>query len=193
MLHADEPREIGSAASATRWRALPLLVVAILVTACSAGSDNPTGGSPYSETAAASSAQSTKPDAGSNPRPMSFEDLLSDPAPLVGKGVQVTGKVFFLAECPPPGSAAATKCVLQGYLAAPDRGVMTASDVAETIVLAEGGRRLSCEEGSQLTPSCGDWQNEKRYVVVGVVENQVLGGRTTSMVQLNVESKSLVP
>jgi hypothetical protein len=106
--------------------------------------------------------------------------------------VEVNGKVFFLADCPPPGDSL-TVCVLSGYLAAPDRGVLIASDVPQALVLAEEGNRLSCQEGTQSPPACGDWQATTRYTVIGVLQNQVLGGRETSLVQLNVLSKSPLP
>lgn len=118
-----------------------------------------------------------------------FDELLEDPATFVGQPVRVTGSVFFIAECPPPGSAN-TDCVLFGYLADPERRTLIAADVGQTIALAEGGRRLSCVEGRLPTPTCGDWESESTYTIDGVVQQQVLGGRETSLMQLDVSEKS---
>jgi len=120
---------------------------------------------------------------------VAFDELLGDPAVFVGQSVRVTGSVFFIAECPPPGSAN-VDCVLFGYLADPERRTLIAADVGQTIALAVGGRRLSCVEGTQPTPTCDDWEGESTYTIDGVVEWQVLGGRETSLVQLDVSEKS---
>lgn len=120
---------------------------------------------------------------------VAFDELLEDPAAFVGQSIRVTGNVFFVAECPPPGSANAD-CVLLGYLADPEQRTLIAADVGQTIALAEGGRRLSCVEGSRPTPTCGDWERESTYTLDGVVQQQVLGGRETSLVQLDVSEKS---
>ena len=45
-------------------------------------------------------------------RTVSFDDLLGNAANLVGQQVAVIGKVFFLAECAPPGDSR-TPCVLE--------------------------------------------------------------------------------
>lgn len=118
-----------------------------------------------------------------------FDELIDDPERLVGQQVSVTGNVFFVSECPPPGAANAT-CVLLGYLAGPEQHTLIAADVAKAIALAEGGHRLSCPEGSQPTPTCGDWVGEATYTVEGILQHQVLGGRETNLVQLDVSEKS---
>jgi hypothetical protein len=122
-------------------------------------------------------------------REIGFDELVDDPAALVGERVRVTGNVFFISECPPPGSGDA-KCILLGYLADPERRTLIAADVTQAIALAEGGRRLSCVEGSQPTPTCGDWQREATYTIEGIVQRQVLGGREADLVQLDVSAKS---
>lgn len=122
-------------------------------------------------------------------REVDIADLVEDPAAFVGQLVRVTGSVFFIAECPPPGSAN-TDCVLFGYLADPERRTLIAADVGQTIALAEDGRRLSCVEGSLPTPTCGDWNSESTYTIDGVVEWQVLGGRETALAQLEVSARS---
>jgi hypothetical protein len=116
-------------------------------------------------------------------------ELLADPGSYVGEQVRVTGSVFFISECPPPG-ADTTGCVLLGYLAPPEQRTLIAADVSGALALAEHGRRLSCPEGSQPAPTCGDWASESTYTVDGVLERQVLGGRETELVQLDVSGKS---
>jgi hypothetical protein len=71
--------------------------------------------------------------------------------------------------------------------------VLTPSDLPEAIPLAEGGHLLSCDEGTESPPACGDWLAAARYMVVGTVERQVLGGRETALLQLDVLSKTTLP
>lgn len=175
-----------------------ILGVAILVMGCTMSTSQTTDGDGVAGSGGSDAGGSPTAGAGSDrpvdasPQVITFQALQSDASRLVGELVEVTGKVFFLADCPPPGDSRTT-CVLSGYLAAPDRGVLIASDVPQALVLAEGGNRLSCEEGTQSPPACGDWQAATRYTVVGVLQNQVLGGRETSLVQLNVLSKTPLP
>lgn len=119
---------------------------------------------------------------------VTFEELHSDPARFVGTPIKVTGGVFFLASCPPPGASPAP-CVLQGYLTDPGRDDLLPGEVGKTIVLAERGNDLSCVEGGRPTVGCGDWENAVRYTVVGVPQYRVLGGRQTDEVQLNALTK----
>lgn len=128
------------------------------------------------------------PDDGSEAHEVGFDELLADPTAFVGRRIRVTGNVFFVSECPPPGASVAD-CVLLGYLVGPEQHTLIAADVPQAIALAEGGRRLSCIEGSQATPTCGDWSAEATYTIDGVLEHQVLGGRESQLVQLDVAEK----
>ena len=173
---------------------VPALLVgaAILVAAlagCNAGERAPTGGSPSATPTASDGAGDDDEGDGTEAREVTFDDLLENPQDYVGQRVRVTGNVFFIAECPPPGSEDAD-CVLLGYLADPERHTLIAADVEQTIALAENGRRLSCVEGSLATPTCGDWESESTYTIDGVLQQQVLGGRESSLVQLDVSEKS---
>lgn len=164
------------------------LILATLLAGCSGDPRSPGGGN-HSASATSTDGEGDDDHGGSAAQEIGFDELLEDPATFVGQSVRVTGSVFFIAECPPPGSANAD-CVLFGYLADPERRTLIAADVGQTIALAEGGRRLSCVEGSQSTPTCGDWKSESAYTIDGVVQQQVLGGRETSLVQLDVSEKS---
>jgi hypothetical protein len=159
-----------------------LAAVFVSVAACSAvdpaGSAEPSG--------RASAAPSHDP--GAPPVTVTVAQLLADPEPLLGRSVEVVGRVFFLSRCPPPGSST-TGCELAGYLAEADRGSFVASDVDQGIALAEGGSLLSCAEGTNPTPTCGDWQAATVYTVSGSLARQVLGGRETPYLQLDVEGK----
>lgn len=128
-------------------------------------------------------------DGESDVREVEFDELIDNASAYVSERVRVTGSVFFISECPPPGSGDA-KCILFGYLADPERRTLIAAEVTQTIALAEDGRRLSCVEGSQPTPTCGDWRRESTYTIEGIVHRQVLGGRETDLVQLDVFAKS---
>lgn len=166
-------------------------LVAMALVGCSAGA-GPSGGSSPSATQHATDETGDTDGSGDSmpePRDVGFEELMDDPAGFVGERVRVTGSVFFLAECPPPGAGDAP-CVLLGYLAEPERRTLIAADAAQALALAEGGKRLSCPEGSQPTPACGDWVGEATYSLEGEVQRQVLGGRETSLVQLDVVEKS---
>jgi hypothetical protein len=169
-----------------------VILVAVLA-GCSAVERSPAAGSPSAsaqETDSMGDNDNDDDDDGDQAQEVDFDELLSDPAAFVGQPVRVTGNVFFIAECPPPGSANAD-CVLFGYLADPERRTLIAADVGQTIAIAEGGRRLTCVEGSRPTPTCGDWKSESTYTIDGVVQQQVLGGRETSLVQLDVSEKSV--
>ena len=100
---------------------------------------------------------------------MTVAQLLADPEPLLGRPVEVVGKVFFLSRCPPPGASGTTGCTLVGFLAEPDRGSFVASDVDHGVALAEGGSLLTCAEGTNPTPTCGDWQAATVYTVSGTL------------------------
>lgn len=180
-----------------RWFLLVASVVAlgaalVALAACT-GSGETTGtertpGSATPSTRADATAASAAVDGAS---PVSFDDLLAEPARFVGQRIEVVGRVYFLSSCPPPGASPMGPCVLQGYLTDPERQVFVASDVAEAIVLAEHGLSLSCAEEAGTT-ACGDWANEARYSVVGVLQRRVLGGRETDQVQLDVVARTVL-
>lgn len=189
--HTDRAlRPIGRVAR--RWA---LVAVLVSIAACTTAGPGESGrGSP---TTGASPTMSdpndpTSPptgEPGERPQRVTVAELLADPAPLLGRPVEVVGRVFFLSRCPPPGSSGATGCTLAGYLAEPDRGSFVASDVDRGIALAEGGTLLSCPEGTNPTPTCGDWQAATVYAVTGILAHQVLGGRETPYLQLDVDRK----
>jgi hypothetical protein len=205
MVHAITRQGTRAARRATTaaLRAIALLWTLVLVlSGCTflttgepAGSATPgvpptSGASATPETANSSPfASDPVTDAATGGQAVSFEDLLDDPARFIGRRIEVAGRAFFVARCPPPGDAP-TACVLQGYLAHPDRGVFIASDVTEAIALAEDGRTVSCEETAQTPTACANWTSGAAYAVVGVVERQVAGGRELDAVQLNVISKT---
>ena len=128
-------------------------------------------------------------DSGGSTQDVSFRKLATDPESLVGSRIRVTGNVFFHSVCPPPGATDST-CVLLGYLTDPDRRTFIAADEADAIALAEDGVRLSCEEGGDSSRACAGWSAASTYTLEGVLEHQVLGGRVTELVQLDVEAKS---
>ncbi len=115
----------------------------------------------------------------------SVDDLVADPDAWLGERVEVVGKVFFLAQCPPPG-AEATPCVLAGYLADPERGVLIAADVDEVLPLAEDGALVTCHEPGNGAGACDDWEREATYTLGGVLERQTLAGQERSKVQFDV-------
>ncbi|UOQ90602.1 hypothetical protein MUN74_06740 [Agromyces endophyticus] len=134
--------------------------------------------------------------ASSPPSPVTeiaFADLIADPEAHLGEPVRLVGTVHFLSECPPPG-ATPSACVLMGYVASPDQRSFGASDAARAVPLAEGGRRVSCNEGEATGGSavaCGDWIAGTAYELDGALERQVLGGRETDAVQFDVVEKTV--
>jgi hypothetical protein len=187
------PRHGRSAASAARPRHRAIAIgplLAFVLAGCvffpaGESSPEPRPSPPPTATAPNSTDAAPAPDATA----VTVADLLADPAAFVGLQIEVTGKAFFLARCPPPGSSV-TACVLQGYLAERDRGTLIAADVAEAITLAEAGELLTCEETAQTSTACGDWTDEATYRVVGVIEHQVAGGREIEAIQLNVTTRT---
>jgi hypothetical protein len=201
MLRSSASSVMSGVGGSARRRLAALLALGVVLTACAAGAGgSSTPGSAASGSAgpSASGADEASPsgDAESAPMRMTFPELLADAEQLIGQRIEVTGTAFFLAKCPPPGASPTpvtsptTGCVLQGYLAAPDRGVLTASDLPEALPLAEDGHLVSCDEGTESPPACGDWLAATRYTVIGIVERQVLGGRETTILQLNVLGKT---
>ena len=128
-------------------------------------------------------------DGGASARDVTFAQLAADPEAYVGSRVRVTGSVFFHSVCPPPGATAAP-CVLLGYLADPAQRTFIADDESRAIALAEGGVRVACEESATATRACPGWSADSTYTLAGVLAHQVLGGRETELVQLEVEAKS---
>ena len=120
-----------------------------------------------------------------------FGELMDDPERFVGSRVRVTGNVFFLSECPPPGSSTST-CTLLGYLVHPDQHTFIASDKENALALAEDGARVGCDEGGDPRPACPGWTADAAYALEGTVEHQVLGGRETELIQLDVDEKEHV-
>ncbi|HEY5846761.1 MAG TPA: hypothetical protein VIU11_21065 [Nakamurella sp.] len=116
---------------------------------------------------------------------VAFDDLLADPQRYVGQTVTVTGTVHFVSVCPPPGQGG-SRCILNGYFAAQGRDHLTAGETDKAIPLAEGGALVSCPEAVAVNGGCGGWGTARSYRVVAEVTNQVLGGRETQYVQLNV-------
>lgn len=179
------------------WRTRTRIVAAILLvpaaamlSACTSGG----AGDPDHERATPSASPS--PDGTGDPVPdgvparVEFDALLAEPTAYLGQRIEVLGTVFFLAKCPPPGSTPAD-CELAGYLTAPGTTSFIASDASRAIALAEGGALLSCPEGTGPAPACGDWRSAAAYVLEGVIAHQVLGGRESELVQLDVSAKEL--
>lgn len=120
---------------------------------------------------------------------MTYAELFRRQQELVGTTVAVTGRAFFLSRCPPP--QAGGECSLNGYLADPGRNDLLESDVPGAIQLAEGGRLLSCSESAAIDRACPGWQQAGQFRIVAVVERQVLGGRETQYIDLDVREKRL--
>lgn len=120
---------------------------------------------------------------------VTFEELRSRQQEFVGHTVEVVGKAFFVESCPPPDQQG--PCVLNLYLAEPDRDVLVYGDRDEGIAVSEGGTRVSCEAGSEPGGGCPGWSHATRYRLVATVRHQVLGGRTTQLVELDVIEKEL--
>jgi hypothetical protein len=110
----------------------------------------------------------------------------------VGRTVEVVGKAFFLERCPPPESSSG-QCSLSGLLTDPDRNDLQERDRDQALALAQNGELLSCPSSpgsSGQPPACPGWQQATTYRLVVAVEHQVLGGRETEYVQLDVRSKT---
>ena len=118
-----------------------------------------------------------------------YPEMQADPEAFVGSRIRVTGSVFFHAVCPPPG-ATAGPCVLLGYLADPAQRAFISADEPGAIALAEDGARVACEEADASMRACPGWSADSTYTLAGVLAHQMLGGKETELVQLEVEEKS---
>lgn len=143
------------------------------------------GGTNDGTSAAVDEATASQP--ASPARDISFAELSAQRQSLVGQAVRVVGKVFFVANCPPNGAA----CALTGYLADPSRSQLLTSEIDQGLLLAEQGAVVSCREGDGPPRSCPGWQDSAQYQLVATVEHQVLGGRQTDYVQIEVIEKAL--
>ncbi|MFN2539700.1 MAG: hypothetical protein ABR549_16320 [Mycobacteriales bacterium] len=156
-------------------------------TADPGGSVGPTSASPL-----ASGRATTGPSLASGVRKkLTFAALLSRQRHVVGQRVEVVGKVFFFERCPPPDQGGGG-CQLTGYLTAPDRTELNASDLDQAIQLAEGGSVVTCAEQQAVGLACPGWRHDARYRLEGVVAHQVRGGRETAYIELDVMDKELV-
>ena len=160
---------------------IPSVLLTVALAAC--GGDDTTANRTAGPTA---STMETEPAMSSS---ATVSDLLSNPNEWIGRTVSVTGKVFFLAQCPPPG-ATAGPCVLLAYLAAPERGVLTSADRHDAVPLTHDGRRVSCLESHAVNGACEDWIREAVYVVEGALEYRILGDRESDRVQFEVLRRS---
>ncbi len=120
---------------------------------------------------------------------IAFSELIADPEAYIGVRIRVMGNVFFFSECPPPGASNAT-CTLLGYLVGPEQRTFIAADTARAVPLAENGTRVGCDESGDSRPACAGWTGDATYTLEGVVDRHILGGRETSMIQLDVVAKS---
>lgn len=153
------------------------------------------GGSGATTTSSATTKSTTAPSTTARPSTaqgerMTYAELYKRRQELVGRDVDVVGKVFFVANCPPPGDGPQQPCMLTGYLADPSRSELPPGDVDEAINLAEDGRFVSCSERESVDGGCSGWKHAQRYRVVATVEHQVLGGRKTQYIQLAVKTRA---
>jgi hypothetical protein len=121
---------------------------------------------------------------------MSYEEVYARRSELVGEAVDVVAKSFFLVSCPPQQQGGATRCVLTLYAADPDRSSLAYGQRGEAMVVQEDGRTVSCASSKAREGACPGWENAKRYRLIAEVRKQVLGGRETEQVALDVSSKS---
>jgi hypothetical protein len=135
-----------------------------------------------------SSGSSSTPPTGQR---VSFRDLHVGRDDYVGERVDVDGTVFFFETCPPSDETGqAAPCVLTGYLAAPGSTQLNASDLDDAIALSEDGRSVSCSATQARNGACPGWRHAARYRIVATVAHQVLGGRETTYIELEVLSKT---
>lgn len=122
---------------------------------------------------------------------MSFADVHARSSELVGTTVTTVARAFFISRCPPPApDGPPGECVLVGFLADPSRRSLDSNEVDQALVLAEGHAQVSCAASSATSGACSGWEQARRYRVVATVEHQVLGGRETAYVQLDVAERT---
>jgi hypothetical protein len=174
-------------------RIVVALGVLALATACTdGGTDASRDSSTASIDPSTSELPTTMPtesdDGGVDAERISFDDLLSGPEELVGTTVEVDGKVFLDPNCPPPDGQSGP-CILNAYLADPDRTGLTAAEIADAFPITEDGVAVSCVE-QRAGAGCSGWEHAQRYRVVAVVNHRVSGGRATEQFELDAKSKT---
>ena len=121
---------------------------------------------------------------------LTFRQLYDHQQEHVGDVVEVEAKAFFLANCPPPGpSGQAEPCTLTLHFADPDRNGLAYGERDQAIPGSQGGTRVTCVEGSGEGGACPGWGQGVAYEIVARVEHEVLGGRETESVTLDVMEK----
>lgn len=156
--------------------------------------DATTGGGSNDEDEATTSAPTSdgasRADQGGSVTEVTFRELFDHRQQYVGDTVRVVVKAFFLASCPPPGTGGQTEpCVLSLYLADPGRTDLLYGERDQALPGSEGGQRVSCVEGSNPGGGCPGWEHGATYEVVADVDHEVLGGRKSDSVQLDVREK----
>ena len=123
--------------------------------------------------------------------PVDLDRLLADPAALVGRTVELRGRVHFFERCP-PADHPSSLCQLSAFLTPEEVGDLQAVDLPGALVLAEGGRPVTCSEREAVRGACPGWEHRAVYRLVGTVVHQVRGGRQSEQVEIDVSSKERV-
>jgi hypothetical protein len=165
-------------------------------TGAASASSGPSGRSTSAGTGGAvgtSTTPSSHPTAGSTVAAdgdrMTWAELFPHRRELAGRTVDVDARVFFLTRCPPPGGGAG-ECQLTGFATDPARTEFDERHRDTGIPLSEAGTAVTCAESAAAGGACQGWRQATTYRLVARVQQQVLGGRTTEYVELDVLEKS---
>ena len=120
---------------------------------------------------------------------LSFSQLWQRRSDLVGERVSVSGRVLFTFSCP-PGSPSQAGCVATGYLVGSGTRDLP-PEYTPAVRLYEGGAVVECPADTLASLNCNGWLHDREYLVSGVLDYEVLGGRPSNTVILEVLSKEL--
>lgn len=137
---------------------------ALLVTACSTGSESSPAGTAGPGT---SGTDDPSPTAGREPV-MVFRDLHQRRHELVGKTVTVHGRVLFRLLCPPPGSTA-SQCTALAFLADTATKELVPYEKTDLLQLFKDGRGIGCSASTTSGLSCRGFRHGAGYDITGAL------------------------
>lgn len=174
------------------WMALTLSAVVLLGCDGGSGDTNVVGTKTVMITPDATSAKATlTPSEGDATQAFSPSQVLQRRDELIGTQVSVTGKVLYTLTCPPPDPVPTNAtCIATAYIADTKVvGLRPGDDSAPALLLYEDEFPVSCSAHTLASLTCQGFTVDRDYLVSGVLNMQVLGGRVSNTPILEVESK----
>ncbi len=123
---------------------------------------------------------------------LSVSEVLQRSDELIGKEILIEGKVLFTFTCPPPEQFPTGDCNATPYLVTDETVDLLPDGTAGAILISEEGSPVSCTARTLAGLDCKHWMHDRRYLVLGVLDRLVLGGRVSDRLVLEVVTKQLL-